>query len=163
MLVKVSFLLTLHSKRFINLYTIFTHRLKGLSHLIQQIIIQLSYTVRIPIFWLVDLYHVTVYYDATISLTSLSWCNSRGVFRSRLKGMPQKDLINIRNYDVRHLIPKVCSAVLKNGAEILIESTVKWIIFSKLFCRKDLKSSAGRFRRFSCRYIFLLWIASLEM
>ena len=27
--------------------------------------------------------------------------------------MPQKDLINIRNYDVRHLIPKVCSAVLK--------------------------------------------------
>ena len=45
--------------------------------------------------------------------------------RSRLKGMPQKDLINIRNYDVRHLIPKICSAVLKNGAEILIESTVK--------------------------------------
>ena len=44
---------------------------------------------------------------------------------SRLKGMPQKDLINIRNYDVRYLIPKVCSAVLKNGAEILIESTVK--------------------------------------
>ena len=44
--------------------------------------------------------------------------------RSRLKGIPQKDLINIRNYDVRHLIPKVCSAVLKNGAEILIESTV---------------------------------------
>ena len=45
--------------------------------------------------------------------------------RSRLKGMPQKDLINIRNYDVRHLIPKVCSAVLKNGPEILIESIVK--------------------------------------
>ena len=44
---------------------------------------------------------------------------------SRLKGMPQKDLINIRNYDVRYLIPKVCSAVLKNGAETLIESTVK--------------------------------------
>ena len=44
---------------------------------------------------------------------------------SRLKGMPQKDLINIRNYDVRHLIPEVCSAALKNGAEILIESTVK--------------------------------------
>ena len=41
-------------------------------------------------------------------------------YLSRLKGMPQKDLINIRNYDVRHLIPKVCSAVLKNGAEILI-------------------------------------------
>ena len=73
MLMKVSFFLTLHSKRFINLYTIFTHRLKGLSHLIQQIIIQLSYTVRIPIFWLVNLYHVTVGYDATISLTSLSW------------------------------------------------------------------------------------------
>ena len=42
-------------------------------------IIQLSYTVRIPIFWLVDLYHVTLGYDATTSLTSLSWCNSRGV------------------------------------------------------------------------------------
>ena len=36
--------------------------------------------------------------------------------------MPQKDLINIRNYDVRYLIPKVCSALLKNGAEILTES-----------------------------------------
>ena len=42
-------------------------------------IIQLSYTVRIPIFWLVDLYHVTLGYDATTSLSSLSWCNSRGV------------------------------------------------------------------------------------
>ena len=41
------------------------------------------------------------------------------------KGMPQMDLMNIRNYDVRHLIPKVCSAVLKNGAEILIGSIVK--------------------------------------
>ena len=39
--------------------------------------------------------------------------------------MPQKDLINIRNYDVRHLIPKVCSAVLNNGAEISIGSIVK--------------------------------------
>jgi len=28
---------------------------------------------------LVDLYHVTLGYDATTSLTSLSWCNSRGV------------------------------------------------------------------------------------
>ena len=28
-------------------------------------------------------------------------------------------------YDVRQLIPKACSAVLKNGAEILIESIVK--------------------------------------
>ena len=43
------------------------------------LIIQLSYTVRIPIFWLVDLYHVTLGYDATTSLTSLSWCNSHGV------------------------------------------------------------------------------------
>ena len=42
-------------------------------------IIQLSYTVRIPIFWLVDLYYVTLVYDATTSLTWLSWCNSRGV------------------------------------------------------------------------------------
>ena len=51
-------------------------RMLTLKHLI---IIQLSYTVRIPIFWLVDLYHVTLGYDATTSLTSLSWCNSRGV------------------------------------------------------------------------------------
>ena len=43
------------------------------------LIIQLSYTVRIPIFWLVDLYHMTLGYDATTSLTSLSWCNSRVV------------------------------------------------------------------------------------
>ena len=41
--------------------------------------IQLSYTVRIPIFWLVDLYHVTLGFDRTTSLTSISWCNSRGV------------------------------------------------------------------------------------
>ena len=39
--------------------------------------------------------------------------------------MPQKELINNRNYDERHVIPKVCSAVLKNGAEILVESIVK--------------------------------------
>ena len=43
------------------------------------IIIQISYTVRIPIFRLVDLYHVTLGYDETTSLTALSWCNSRGV------------------------------------------------------------------------------------
>ena len=43
------------------------------------IIIQLSYTVRIPIFWLVDLYHVTPGYDRTTSLTSISWCNGRGI------------------------------------------------------------------------------------
>ena len=48
---------------------------------------------------------------------------AKQITRSRLKGMPQKDLINIPNYDVRHLIRKVCSAVLKNGAEI--ESVVK--------------------------------------
>ena len=30
-------------------------------------------------FRLVDLYHVTLGYDATTSFTSLSWCNSRGV------------------------------------------------------------------------------------
>ena len=38
------------------------------------IIIQISYTVRIPILWLVDLYQVTLGYDETTSLTSLSWC-----------------------------------------------------------------------------------------
>ena len=54
--------------------------------------------------------------------------------------MPQKDLINIRNYDVRYLIPKVCSAVLKTGAEILTESIVKWIVFSKLFAAKISKA-----------------------
>ena len=43
------------------------------------IIIQISYTVRIPIFRLVDLYHVALGYDETTSLTSLSWCNTRGV------------------------------------------------------------------------------------
>ena len=42
-------------------------------------IIQLSYTVRIPIFWLVDFYHVALGCDETTSLTSLSWYNSRGV------------------------------------------------------------------------------------
>ena len=42
-------------------------------------IIQISCTARIPIFRLVDLYHETLGYDETTSLTSLSWCNSRGV------------------------------------------------------------------------------------
>ena len=61
--------------------------------------------------------------------------------------MPQKDLINIRNYDVRHLIPKVCSAVLKNGAEILIDSDREMNYFFKVIlpqrsqklCRKVSK------------------------
>ena len=35
--------------------------------------IQLAYTVRIPIFWLVDFYHVTLSCDETTFLTSLSW------------------------------------------------------------------------------------------
>ena len=39
-------------------------------------IIQHSYTVRIPIFWLADFYHVILNCDETASLTSLSWCNS---------------------------------------------------------------------------------------
>ena len=43
------------------------------------IIIQISYTVRIPIFRLVDLYHVALGYDETTSLMSLSWCNTGGV------------------------------------------------------------------------------------
>ena len=42
-------------------------------------IIQVSYTVRNPIFRLVDLYHVALGYEETTSLTSLSWCNTRGV------------------------------------------------------------------------------------
>ena len=29
--------------------------------------------------WLINLYHMTLGYDETTSLTSLSWCNSRGV------------------------------------------------------------------------------------
>ena len=46
---------------------------------IKDFIIQISYTVRIPIFRLVDLNHVALGYDETTSLTSLSWCNTRGV------------------------------------------------------------------------------------
>ena len=42
-------------------------------------IIQLLYTVRFPILWLVDLCHVTLSCDEITTLTSLSWCNSRGV------------------------------------------------------------------------------------
>ena len=37
-----------------------------------------SYTVLIPIFWLVDLYRVILACDETATLTSLSWCNSGG-------------------------------------------------------------------------------------
>ena len=46
---------------------------------IMYVIIQLLYTVRYPIFWLPDLYHVIVSCDETTTLTSLSWRNSRGV------------------------------------------------------------------------------------
>ena len=42
-------------------------------------IIELSYTVRILIFWLADLYYVILGCDETSTLTSLSWCNSLGV------------------------------------------------------------------------------------
>ena len=38
-------------------------------HGLWAIIIQISYTVRITIFWLVDLYHVTLGYDETTFLT----------------------------------------------------------------------------------------------
>ena len=38
------------------------------------IVIQLSYTAGISIFWLADLYHVILGCDETTSLTSLSWC-----------------------------------------------------------------------------------------
>ena len=44
-------------------------------HALIKLIIQISYTVRISIFRLVDLYHVALGYDETTSLTSLSWCN----------------------------------------------------------------------------------------
>ena len=43
------------------------------------IIFQLSYTVRIPIFWLADLYLPILGYGETNTLTSLSCCNSSGV------------------------------------------------------------------------------------
>ena len=56
--------------------TLYPPQARGIKLLL---FIQISYTVRIPIFWLVDLCHVTLGYDATTSLTSLSWCNSRGV------------------------------------------------------------------------------------
>ena len=46
---------------------------------VSSIIIRLLYTVRIPIFWLADLYRLILGCDETTSLTSLSWCNSRGV------------------------------------------------------------------------------------
>ena len=42
----------------------------------------LSYTVRIPIFLLADLHHVILSCDETTFLTSLSWCNNRGVNQS---------------------------------------------------------------------------------
>ena len=53
-----------------------------LDRLIQSwlIIIQLSYSIRIPIFWLADLYHAILCCDETTTVTSLSWCNSRGVY-----------------------------------------------------------------------------------
>ena len=54
-------------------------RFYGLWLTLIYIIIHISYTVRIPIFRLVDLYHVALGYDETTSLTSLSWCNTRGV------------------------------------------------------------------------------------
>ena len=47
------------------------------------------------------------------------------VLRVAVKRDASKGPHNIRNNDLRHLIPKVCSGVLKNGAEILTESIVK--------------------------------------
>ena len=41
--------------------------------------IQLSYTVRVPIFWLAALYHVILGCDETTTLRSLSGRNNRGV------------------------------------------------------------------------------------
>ena len=52
---------------------------KYFEWIIMEIIIQLSYSVGITIFWLADLYHVILSCDETTSLTSLSWCKSRVV------------------------------------------------------------------------------------
>ena len=57
----------------------FIYHAQHKAHALLRFIIQISYTVRIPIFRLVDLYHVALGYDETTSLTSLSWCNSRCV------------------------------------------------------------------------------------
>lgn len=68
---------------------------------------------------------------------------------SRLKGMSRKDLINIQTTDVRHRIPKICSAALK------MMTVDREVILSKLCCSKDLKSSAVRFQRYIYGYMFL--------
>ena len=74
---------------------------------------------------------------------------------SRLKGMSRKNLINIQTTDVRHRVPKICSAALK------MMTVDREVILSKLCCSKDLKSSAVRFQRYIYGYVFVLRIPSL--
>ena len=57
----------------------FIYHAQHKAHALLRFIIQIPCTVRIPVFRLVDLYHVALGYDETTSLTSLSWCNTRGV------------------------------------------------------------------------------------
>ena len=59
-------------------YGVFFSRSTNILHGLSAFIIQLSHTVLISIFWLVDLYHVTLGCDGT-SLMSLLWCNSHDV------------------------------------------------------------------------------------
>ena len=47
------------------------------------LIIQLSYTLRVLILWLADLYHVILGCNETTTLSSLLRCNSRGVNSTR--------------------------------------------------------------------------------
>ena len=69
--------LIIHKSLWASLYTKKIQVTSAIFH----IIIQMSYTVhvRISIFWLVDLYHVTLGCDEPTSLTSFWWCNSQGV------------------------------------------------------------------------------------
>ena len=59
---------------------LFTNKKQSNLHCsVLPIIIQISYTVEILIFWSADLYYVILGCDKKTALTSLSWCNSRGV------------------------------------------------------------------------------------
>ena len=67
-------LVSLHSAIREEIILNFVTTLRMNVHVFSQIIIQLSYTLRIPIFWLDDLYHVILGCYETTPLTSLSWC-----------------------------------------------------------------------------------------
>ena len=143
--------------------------LKIVFHGLNVIIIQISYTVRILIFWLVDFCHVTLSYDETTALTSLSWCNSRGVNSiyhclctlasgdSKFDDLSEADIDSL----IADAIPKNTKKATAWGISLLKGKVAnfKFLIHASWTLLLSVVSSFADFEQnHRCKYFFLLFV-----